>query len=138
METHVKVLAWIHIVFGAVVVLGGLVALLFFGGLAAMVPTIKEFGYWEAAPAAFLLSLIGTILALLAFILAAPALVGGIGLLYYKKWARILMIIISAINLLNVPIGTILGIYGLWVLLHHETEELFRKRALEASPPLGV
>jgi hypothetical protein len=28
-------------------------------------------------------------------------------------------------NLLSIPIGTALGVYGLWVLLNKETEPLF-------------
>ena len=37
------------------------------------------------------------------------------------------MIVLSAINLINIPFGTVLGIYGLWVLLTRETELLFRE-----------
>jgi hypothetical protein len=37
-----------------------------------------------------------------------------------------LTIVLSAIELLHVPFGTALGIYGLWVLLSPPTEELFR------------
>jgi hypothetical protein len=33
--------------------------------------------------------------------------------------------VLSAINLINIPIGTVVGIYGLWVLLTKETERLF-------------
>jgi hypothetical protein len=36
-----------------------------------------------------------------------------------------LTIILSALDLPGVPIGTALGVYGLWVLLKPETERLF-------------
>jgi len=36
-----------------------------------------------------------------------------------------LTIVLSALDLLHVPFGTILGIYGLWVMLKPETEQLF-------------
>jgi len=32
---------------------------------------------------------------------------------------------VSIIGLMWIPIGTIVGIYGLWVLLNKETERLF-------------
>jgi hypothetical protein len=33
--------------------------------------------------------------------------------------------VLSALNLISIPFGTLLGIYGLWVLLNKETEALF-------------
>ena len=61
-------------------------------------------------------------------VLSLPGIIAGIGLLKLQPWARILAIVISALNLLNVPIGTALGVYGLWVLLQAETERLFAQR----------
>jgi len=59
--------------------------------------------------------------------ISAPSLIAGVGLLYFKPWARALTIILSVIHLFSVPIGTALGVYGLWVLLQRETEPLFRQ-----------
>ena len=58
-----------------------------------------------------------------------PGFVAGVGLLGFKPWARVLTIILSAIELLNVPFGTALGVYGLWILLSRETEPLFLQQA---------
>jgi hypothetical protein len=52
-------------------------------------------------------------------------LITGYGLLNYRPWARVIGIILSAISLINIPIGTVVGAYGLWVLLNKETERLF-------------
>jgi sec-independent protein translocase protein TatA len=38
----------------------------------------------------------------------------------------VLTIILSVIHLFSVPFGTVLGIYGLWMLLQRETEPLFQ------------
>jgi hypothetical protein len=46
-------------------------------------------------------------------------------LITFKPWARVLAIILSALHLLNIPFGTALGIYGLWVLLSNEGERCF-------------
>jgi hypothetical protein len=65
--------------------------------------------------------------------LSLPGLVGGFGLLQFKPWARMLVIILSVFELLSVPFGTAIGIYGLWVLLNTETERLFL-----GPPPMPV
>jgi hypothetical protein len=52
--------------------------------------------------------------------LSVLGLVGGIGLLVFKPWARTLMLIIAAISLVNIPFGTAKGVYALWVLLQDD------------------
>lgn len=59
--------------------------------------------------------------------LSTLGLVGGIGLLAYKPWARYLVMIVSALECLAMPFGTIYGIYALWVLSKDETYKLFNK-----------
>ena len=66
-------------------------------------------------------------LPLLVGFLSTLGLVGGIGLLAYKTWARYLVIVVSALGCLNIPFGTIKGVYALWVLLQDETIKLFNK-----------
>ena len=46
-----------------------------------------------------------------------PGLVGGLGLLRGKPWARPLLIVLSVLVVIAFPIGTALGGFGLWVLL---------------------
>lgn len=46
-----------------------------------------------------------------------PAFVGGLGLLNGYRWARPVMIGVSCVTLLIVPIGTVIGALGLWILL---------------------
>jgi hypothetical protein len=69
---------------------------------------------------------IGGFVFIVLLVLSLPGMIGGFGLLQFKSWARILVIVLSAFELLSVPFGTILGIYGLWVLLNRETEQLFQ------------
>jgi len=56
----------------------------------------------------------------------------GWGLLEREPWARILALILGFVALLNVPFGTALGIYTLWVLLPSETDEEYRRMARAA------
>jgi hypothetical protein len=60
--------------------------------------------------------------------LATLGLVGGIGLLAYKSWARYLVMVVAALGCLNIPIGTLKGVYTLWVLLQDETVKLFENK----------
>jgi hypothetical protein len=79
-----------------------------------------------------ILGITGAALGVFLLILSLPGIVAGIGLLKYRPWARIVTIVLSALNLMNFPIGTILGIYGLWVMLSDEGSRLF------ARPPVST
>jgi hypothetical protein len=72
-------------------------------------------------------SIVGTALGSFLIITSLPEIIGGFGLLKRKAWARILILIVACLDLLWIPIGTIIGIYVLWVLLNEETVELFAK-----------
>ena len=132
MEQHVKVLAAFHIVFGALGLIAALGILIVFGGAAGAAGYVaaNEPDAWIAVP---ILSIVGSILMLIALTLSVPGIVAGWGLLQYKPWARLLMIVLSALHLINVPFGTLLAIYGFWVLLTRETEVLFGVRARAAK-----
>lgn len=56
----------------------------------------------------------------LAVVYLIPGLLGGIGLLFARRWARVLISIESAMFLLLFPVGTVLGAFGLWVLLNED------------------
>lgn len=60
-------------------------------------------------------------------------LVGGIGLLSRAPWARTLTLVAGFIELLNVPIGTALGIYAIWVLLSAGAEDEYRRMSFAHS-----
>jgi hypothetical protein len=66
-------------------------------------------------------------LPLLVGFVSSVGLVGGIGLLAYKPWARYLVIVVSALGCLNIPFGTVKGVYCIWVLIQDETIQLFNK-----------
>ncbi len=76
----------------------------------------------DAAP---ILAVIGLVVGTFLCILSIPGIIGGIGLFKRKEWARILVLIISALQLLNFPIGTAIGGYSIWVLINPGTIRLF-------------
>jgi hypothetical protein len=75
--------------------------------------------------ATMVLSTIGLIIAGILVVLSIPGIIGGIGLLNRREWARILVLILSAVQLFNFPIGTAIGVYSIWVLVQPETIRLF-------------
>ena len=128
MQTHVKVVAVAFIVFGALGVFAALVLMTIVGGAAGIVGIGAEAE--DAAFALPIIGLTGTLLASFLLAISVPGLITGFGLLSWKPWARVLGIVLCAIQLFNIPLGTVLGIYGLWVLLNNDTERLF------SSPPV--
>jgi hypothetical protein len=123
MLTHVKVLGILNIVLSALGIMVGVLLLLVFGGIAGLIGlTDQGDGRMIALP---IVGGIGALIFILAMVVSIPGIVTGIGLLKFRPWARILGIVISALNILNFPFGTALGVYGLWVLLANETIALF-------------
>ncbi len=117
MEKHVNVVAALHIglsIFGILTGIVILVVLNLVGGFIAD----KE--------ASFILHLVGTIVAFFIFLVSVPGIIAGIGLYRRKEWARILTLILSVLNLMNFPLGTAVGVYGLWALVQEETAALFK------------
>ena len=122
MKQNVSLVGALHVGFG---ILGLL------GALAIYLSLNFASNFIEDEPiAAKILPFIGNTLALIVLLFSSLGIIGGIGLFSYKPWARILVMIISAFNCLNIPIGTIKGIYSLWVLMQPEIIELFEERQL--------
>ena len=63
---------------------------------------------------------------------AVLGIVAGWGLLERQPWARMLAIVLGCFSLLDMPFGTALGIYTLWVLLPAASEEEYRRIARAA------
>lgn len=99
----IRALGWIHAAVGAL----GLIGVLFILAVIAMSPDKESRAPGMILPPLFLLSAIWFL----------PSLVGGIGLLAMKPWARLMMIVVSGLYVLLLPVGTPLGLFGLWVLL---------------------
>ena len=124
MKQHIKVLAVLNIVWGSLGAFSGLIVLMIFGALGS----IAGMGAPHPHGASFALPLIGGIggsIAGLVLVMSAPSIIAGIGLLRYRPWAKVLAMIVSALHILNFPLGTALGVYGLWVLCTRKSEECF-------------
>ena len=125
METHVKVLAVLHIVLGA---LGVLIGLGVFAGLVHLDADP------DAAVAIPILGGIGEIVLIVLLVLSVPGIIVGVGLLSFRPWSRILAIVLSILHILNIPFGTAIDIYSLWVLFSNEGARLFEPRTVASVP----
>ncbi|HLJ47525.1 MAG TPA: hypothetical protein VKU01_16030 [Bryobacteraceae bacterium] len=122
MDRHIRAVAVLNIVVGA---LSGVGALFIFW-----------FGWIDYL--AFNLSMNLLVLRVLLYaviFLMIPCVVTGFGLLRFSRWARAVGTVLSVLQLLNIPVGTVIGLYGLWVLLSTETDMFFEPRFGEYVGP---
>ena len=113
--------------FGSLGILFGLGFLVLFGGIAGIVGMNDHSG--DAMVAIPIIGLVGTAIFVISMLLSLPGIIAGVGLLSYKPWARILTIVLSFFHILNIPFGTALGVYGMWVLFSPEVTAMFEGRA---------
>jgi hypothetical protein len=129
MATHLRVVAALFLVGGGLCLASGLVLGIFFGGLARLAgrsePPGTDIGPW-------VLSLAGAAFTTVMIVAGVPAIATGWGLFRVKRWARTLGIILAAIALINFWIGTVFGVYALWVLLNKRTEDIFGDEKLKS------
>jgi hypothetical protein len=62
-------------------------------------------------------------------------IIAGIGLLQRKAWARMGALLLGGVSLIDMPFGTALGIYTLWVLLPAESEQEYLRIAESELAP---
>jgi len=115
-DKHVTLIAVLHIVHSAVLILLALV-------LFALLTIIGAASCDETA--FFVLGLIASIIGFILMVVALPGLVGAIGLLMRKPWGRIVTLIVSFFKLADLPIGTALGIYSIVILFRDDAQRFF-------------
>src|SRR5665213_1702096 len=100
-------------------ILGALMAGLFFGNLdvnsfeSSFIPLPGIFvGIWMS----------------LVLLLTVPYMIAGVGLWRLRPWARTLSTIVMTLGMLSFPFGTLLGVYGLWLLASAEADAVFSPR----------
>ena len=117
-QGHIQLLGILWLAASALNSLGGLVLLILANTLFAHLHTM---GASEAATSFLrpLLSVIGI------FVLAKAAFgfLAGWGLMHREPWARILALVLGFVALFNIPVGTALGVYTLWVLLPAQSQQ---------------
>ncbi len=122
-KDHGKLLGIFHLIQGGLQAFGGIFLALIYGGLGL--------AFWSNArkPEE---QMMGTIFVAVAFVLAPIILIfaginltAGYKLLKEKAGARTWGIVASVIALAGFPLGTALGVYGLWFLLGEEGKRFY-------------
>ena len=113
---HVRLLGILWMVLSGFRLIPGLIMMSIFGEGRRFIPGVPFFVHG-------IVSSIG-----LVFVVAAIlGLAAGWGLLQREPWARMLAIVLGVLNLFDLPFGTAIGIYTLWVLLPGESEREYRE-----------
>lgn len=132
MKKHVTVVAAIQVGFSLLGLIG---ALAVFFGLSIAKGAVGD----SDEVASSVLRWLSVSLPLILGLTSALGLAGGIGLFGHRQWARYVVIVLAALGLLAIPIGTLKGVYFLWVLLQGDTVKLFEKEeALRSGTPMAT
>lgn len=113
-QTQLDVVAYLHIAYGVLMLLIAFVVIFF----------LELGGALSADPgAAAALSGVSVIVGVVLAVVAAPSIIGGIGLLNRRDWSRILLLVLGALALFSFPIGTAVGGYTIYVLVQQESRD---------------
>jgi hypothetical protein len=118
MKKHIQIVAALHIAMGVVSLLGAIVVFVVFGIAGSVVVSQGE------RQAASILAIIAVALGSFLAVLALPGIIGGWALLTGRSWGRPLVLVLGAIHLINIPLGTALGIYTIWALVHEPVSQV--------------
>jgi hypothetical protein len=120
-QEHVRLLGILWMAYSALNVVGGVILVVLANTLFAR--------FSQAGPPPEVTTWLRpflTVIGCLILVKAAAGFIAGWGLLQREPWGRILALIVGFISLFNIPIGTALGIYTLWVLLPSQSDEDYR------------
>ncbi len=119
MDKHVDIISILWIVSGSLGILLAIFAFWLLWGI-TFIPDIGH-------EASYILRLVATWGSIFLAVFSAPEIIGGIGLIKRKEWGRIVVLVVSFFNLINLPLGTALGIYSIIILMKGETVKLFSR-----------
>jgi len=101
------------------------------GAVVLLIVARTIFGRYNGDHPAFLHPLLTGIACFIA-VKAGANLIAGIGLLERQSWARPLVLVVAFISLFNIPFGTALGVYTLWVFMSPQADVEFQRLAASA------
>jgi hypothetical protein len=124
MKKHIELVGILQIVYHSVAIIWAALVMIILagGGLFAE----------DRIPMAVMLVVAMVILALV-IVFSIPGIIGGWALLKMKPWGRILALVMGFLSLLEIPLGTALGIYTIWALMNDETIRLFEAQGKERA-----
>jgi hypothetical protein len=129
MEKHISLVGILNIVYESLSLIGAFVLFAIAFGFRYFFEFISRYshhGMDEIPPELMdIVPFILTAIGILIFVFAVIGIIGAVGVIKRKEWGRIVMLVTSFFNLIHIPLGTVLGVYSIWVLLNDETVKLF-------------
>ena len=137
MQKHVTIVGIFNIVYRSLVFFGAVVlagVAIFFDWVMGILLRIRALDLDEVPVEVFdIIPAILTVIAVLVAVVSIAGIVGGAAVLKKKEWGRVLLLIVSFLNLMRIPFGTCLGAYTIWVLFNDETIRIFQPTSV--APP---
>ncbi len=125
MVKHINIVAILFMIWGGFQLVMALFVGLVFSGLGGLLGVIGLGGDEELLIMGGAYFFIGIFVAVIAGVMSLPSIIAGFGLMKRAGWARILALIVGAMALMSVPMGTMLGIYAFITLLDAEVADEF-------------
>lgn len=120
MDTHKRVLGILFTVTGILQIMTfSILSLIFSTLFPLIIEQADQDGVWILEWVSHFGQLLGVFL--ICFI-AIPTVIAGIGLLNKQRWAMTLALILGCLKLFSFPIGTIIGIYTIWVFAEDQRQ----------------
>jgi hypothetical protein len=129
MDKHIQVIGILWIVFGVIGLCLGLLVLFVLLGV-SFIPSIMDFE--PLAPG--ILRVIAFFVSTFFALFGLPKIIAGIGLLRKREWARIMTLVLSFLELWNIPFGLALAVYSMVILFKPETIKLFNSTYVYPQP----
>lgn len=134
---HNRLLSIFFYVQGGLALLGAIIVMVIYGGLGTMMLSTSRRDDEQMMGGMFIV--VGVIVGLIVLVFAIFDFVTATKLLRRRKIGRILGIVASCFSLLSFPLGTALGVYGLWFFLGDMGKQLYSEGGFDqgtyAAPP---
>jgi hypothetical protein len=129
MEKHITLVGILNIVYESFALIGACVLFAIAIGFRYFFELLSRYnhrGMDDIPPEVMdIVPFILTAIGILLLVFSLVGIIGAIGVMKKKEWGRITVLVISFFNLIHIPLGTVLGVYSIWVLLNDESIRIF-------------
>jgi Na+-driven multidrug efflux pump len=105
-KTHLKILGAIFIAFGVINLMGGVTML-------AAMNVVQIFV--DEPEVVDVVAIFSRLFGIILVVCSIPGIIAGIGYIQNRNWSKNLGLVMGIIYLLFIPIGTVIGIYTIWL-----------------------
>ena len=118
-KTHQKILGAMLVAYSAMNIFAAVSVIISLGFVRIFIDEPELIG---------MITLFSQLISAIMLVVSIPALAAGIGMIREKEWSKALALIVGVVYLLFIPIGTVIGIYSIWLSsqqIYKEKEPLY-------------